>query len=250
MRKRAWPASRRRSKARATSSPRWISENADFRKALRKMMFDEGVIVSRKATDAKDEQEKFKMYYDYREPVKAQSLRIACSRSAAAKTKACCTSRSSSTRRGRSISSNASILKQPGDWTPQLELAAEDSWKRLLNPSIQTEVRLELKQQRRRRSHQSVSRESGESAARAAGRAARACLASIPASAPAARSPWSTRPANFWNTTSFIRIQPKNDVAGAMRTLQGADRQTSRAGHRHRQRNGVARNRCAGAAIS
>ena len=46
-----------------------ISENADFRKGLRQMMFDEGVVVSRKVEDAIDEQEKFKMYYDYREPV-------------------------------------------------------------------------------------------------------------------------------------------------------------------------------------
>jgi uncharacterized protein len=38
------------------------------------------------------------------------------------------------------------IILAPGDWVPQLELAAEDSWKRLLNLSIQTEVRLELKQ--------------------------------------------------------------------------------------------------------
>ena len=47
-----------------------ISEDADLRKALRQLIFDEGVITSRKATDAVDEQEKFKMYYDYREPVK------------------------------------------------------------------------------------------------------------------------------------------------------------------------------------
>ena len=47
-----------------------ISENADFRKALRQLMFDEGIIVSKKALDAVDEQEKFRMYYDYREPVK------------------------------------------------------------------------------------------------------------------------------------------------------------------------------------
>ncbi len=47
-----------------------ISEDADLRKALRQLMFDEGVVVSRKMTDAVDEQEKFKMYYDYREPVK------------------------------------------------------------------------------------------------------------------------------------------------------------------------------------
>src|SRR6201996_84358 len=47
-----------------------ISENADLRKAVRALMFDEGVVVSRKALDAVDEQEKFKMYYEYREPVK------------------------------------------------------------------------------------------------------------------------------------------------------------------------------------
>jgi len=37
------------------------------------------------------------------------------------------------------------ILRQQGDWTPQLELAIDDAWKRLLNSSIQGEVRLELK---------------------------------------------------------------------------------------------------------
>ncbi|MFY9854381.1 MAG: Tex-like N-terminal domain-containing protein, partial [Terracidiphilus sp.] len=48
----------------------WISEDADLRKALRQLLFDEGVVVSRKSTDAVDEQEKFKMYYEYSEPVK------------------------------------------------------------------------------------------------------------------------------------------------------------------------------------
>jgi uncharacterized protein len=37
------------------------------------------------------------------------------------------------------------VLRQQGDWTPQLELAIEDAWKRLLNSSIQGEIRLELK---------------------------------------------------------------------------------------------------------
>jgi uncharacterized protein len=48
----------------------WISEDADLRKALRQLVFDEGIVVSRKVTDAVDEQEKFKMYYEYKEPVK------------------------------------------------------------------------------------------------------------------------------------------------------------------------------------
>jgi protein Tex len=37
------------------------------------------------------------------------------------------------------------VLREPGDWTPQLELAIEDAWQRLLNSSIQAEVRMELK---------------------------------------------------------------------------------------------------------
>jgi uncharacterized protein len=36
-------------------------------------------------------------------------------------------------------------LRAQGDWTPQLELAIDDAWKRLLNSSIQAEIRLELK---------------------------------------------------------------------------------------------------------
>ena len=38
------------------------------------------------------------------------------------------------------------MLREQGEWTPQLELAIEDAWKRLLNSSIQGEIRLELKQ--------------------------------------------------------------------------------------------------------
>jgi uncharacterized protein len=37
------------------------------------------------------------------------------------------------------------VLKAKGDWTAQLELAVDDSWSRLLNSSIQAEIRLELK---------------------------------------------------------------------------------------------------------
>jgi uncharacterized protein len=122
-----------------------ISENADLRKALRQLMFEEGVVVSHKATDAVDEQEKFKMYYEYREAAKAIPSH-----------------RMLALRRGESegvlrvlievepqhavAMLKTRILRAPGDWTPQLELAIEDSWQRLLNTSIQGEIRLELKQ--------------------------------------------------------------------------------------------------------
>lgn len=122
----------------------WMSEDAELRKTLRQLVFDEGIIVSRKTMDAVDEQEKFKMYYEYKEPVKAIPSH-----------------RMLAIRRGegenvlyflievepeRAIGiMRRHVLRQPGDWTAQLELAIEDAWKRLLNSSIQGEIRLELK---------------------------------------------------------------------------------------------------------
>ena len=122
-----------------------ISEDADLRRALRQMMFEEGIVVSSKVADAVDEQEKYKMYYEYHEPVKAIPSH-----------------RMLAIRRGesdgvlyflieldplRAVSMlKARILRLQGDWTPQLELAIEDSWKRLLNSSIQAEIRMEVKQ--------------------------------------------------------------------------------------------------------
>jgi uncharacterized protein len=122
-----------------------ISESADLRKVLRQLMFDEGMVISRKSVDAVDEEEKFKMYYDYREPVKTIPSH-----------------RMLAIRRGESENvlyflielepqravavMRPQVLKTTGDWTPQLELAIDDAWQRLLNSSIQGEIRLELKQ--------------------------------------------------------------------------------------------------------
>jgi protein Tex len=122
----------------------WISENADLRKALRYLVFEEGIVMSRKSMDAVDEQEKFKMYYEYKEPVKTIPSH-----------------RMLAIRRGESenvlyflieVEQDRAIallrrhvLRQTGDWTPQLEIAIDDTWKRLLNSSIQGEIRLELK---------------------------------------------------------------------------------------------------------
>ncbi len=115
-----------------------ISENADLRKALRQMMFDEGVVVSRKVMDAVDEQEKFKMYYDYREPVsKIPSHRMLAIRRGESENVLYFTIELEPVRALDLV--RRFILKAPGDWTPQLELASDDSYNRLLNSSIQTE---------------------------------------------------------------------------------------------------------------
>ena len=121
-----------------------ISEVADLRKALRGLMFDEAVITSRKATDAVDEQEKFKMYYEYREPVKTiPSHRMLAIRRGEVENVLFFLMELEPQRAVDLLRSR--ILRTTGDWTPQLALAIEDAWQRLLNSSIQGEIRLELK---------------------------------------------------------------------------------------------------------
>ena len=121
-----------------------ISEDADLRKMLRQWVFNEGVVTSRKAADAVDEQEKFKMYYDYREPVKTiPSHRMLAIRRGETENVLYFLIETDAERAGSMLRSR--VLRAKGDWTPQLELAVDDSWSRLLNSSIQAEIRLELK---------------------------------------------------------------------------------------------------------
>ena len=122
----------------------WISEDADLRRALRQFVFDEGVITSRKATDAVDENEKFKMYYEYKEPVKTiPSHRMLAIRRGEAENILYFLIEVETERALAILQKH--VLKLAGDWTPQLILAIDDAWKRLLNASIQGEIRMELK---------------------------------------------------------------------------------------------------------
>jgi protein Tex len=122
----------------------WISEDADLRKALRQLMFDEGMVISRKIMDAVDEREKFKMYYEYKELVKTiPSHRMLAIRRGESE-KVLYFLIDLETQRPLSII-QSHILRQNGDWTRQVDLAIEDAWQRLLNSSIQAEIRLELK---------------------------------------------------------------------------------------------------------
>jgi uncharacterized protein len=122
----------------------WISEDADLRKALRALVFDEGIVVSKKAMDAVDEQEKFKMYYEYSEPVKTiPSHRMLAIRRGEGENVLYFLIEVEPERAVGIIHKH--VLRERGDWTRQLEMAIDDAWKRLLNSSIQGEIRLELK---------------------------------------------------------------------------------------------------------
>ncbi|MFA6108073.1 MAG: Tex family protein [Candidatus Latescibacterota bacterium] len=122
-----------------------ISEDADLRKALRQMMLSEGMVVSQRVAGAADEQERFKMYYDFREAVsQIPSHRMLAIRRGEGEGVLLFLIELNPARAIDYL--KAQVIRQPGDWVDSLHAATEDAWQRLLSASIQTEVRLELKE--------------------------------------------------------------------------------------------------------
>lgn len=195
-----------------------ISDNAGIRKALRKTMFEEGVIVSTKVEGANDEQGKFKMYYEYREPVRTIPSH-----------------RMLAIRRGETESIlyflieldplraigliKHAIHKRPGDWTTQLDLSAEDSWKRLLSSSITAETRLELKQKADEEAIK-VFRENLENLLLAPPAGQLAVLGIDPGIRTGCKIAVVDDTGKFLAHDVIYPHQPKNDIAGAERTLK------------------------------
>ncbi len=195
-----------------------ISDNADIRKLLRKAMFDEGVIVSRKMTDAVDEEQKFTMYYDYREPVKQIPSH-----------------RMLAIRRGETTGVLYFVIElepqrpldiikgkvhtRPGDWTAQLNTAAEDAWKRLLNTSITSEIRMELKQ-RADTDAIAVFRDNLQNLLLAPPVGQLAVLGLDPGIRTGCKIAVVDDTGKFLGHDVIYPFQPKNDVAGAERILK------------------------------
>jgi uncharacterized protein len=195
-----------------------ISENADFRKALRQMMFDEAVIVSSKVDGAVDEQEKFKMYYEYREPVaKIPSHRMLAIRRGETENVLYFNIDIEQERPLAYLKSK--VLKQPGDWTPHLELAVQDCYKRLLNLSIQSEVRLELKQRADLEAIR-VFRENLENLLLAPPAGQIAVLGLDPGIRTGCKIAVVDETGKFLDHSVIYPHQPKNDFAGSSRILK------------------------------
>src|SRR3984957_9126926 len=195
-----------------------ISDHADIRKLLRRAMFEEGIIVSKKTTDAVDEQQKFKMYYDYREAVKQiPSHRMLAIRRGETENVLYFLIELDPQRPFDLIKSK--IHKQPGDWTPQLNLAAEDAWKRLLNSSITSEVRLELKQAADRDAIQ-VFRENLQNLLLASPAGQLAVLGLDPGIRTGCKIAVVDDTGKFLGHDVIYPFQPRNDVAGAESKLK------------------------------
>lgn len=122
----------------------WINEDAEIRAGLRKMFLEKGMLTSKVMKGKETDGQKYKDYFELEEPIKnVPSHRLL------------------AMRRGEKemilsldifpneeeaiISIERKVVKSDNEAAEQVKLAVKDAYKRLLKPSMETEVRLDSK---------------------------------------------------------------------------------------------------------
>jgi uncharacterized protein len=196
-----------------------VSENADFRKIIRQFMMDGGRVVCKAIEGVEDPEGKYKMYADYREPAaKIPSHRMLAIRRGAKE--GFLTFEIELDREKPTTALKNKTIREPGDWVPHLELAVEDAYDRLINPSIQTEVRLELKDRSDEEAIK-VFRENLENLLLAPPAGMLSVLAVDPGLRTGCKIAVVDDTGKFLEHSVIYPLEPKNDVVGAVRVLSG-----------------------------
>jgi protein Tex len=197
----------------------WISENAAFRKVLRQMMMENGFVVSRgiEGAEAKDPEGKFKQYAHFSEPAsKIPSHRMLAIRRGA-KEEVLSFEIELDPVMPLTFLKNK-VIREHGDWVPHLEKAIEDSYERLLNPSIQTEVRLELKDRSDAEAIR-VFRENLENLLLAPPAGQLNVLAVDPGIRTGCKLAVIDETGKFLEHAVIYPLEPKNDIVGSVKTI-------------------------------
>ena len=122
-----------------------ISDNADYRKYIRDITREEGILTS----TAKDEkaQSVYEMYYEYQEPVKKIAGHRVLALNRGEKEKFLVVKLEAPEERILTYLCKKTITEENEIVTPVLEEAVTDSYKRLIAPAIEREIRSELTEQ-------------------------------------------------------------------------------------------------------
>ena len=121
----------------------WTSENASYRKYIRRYMYNNGKLVTKLKKNAEDENKTYEMYYDFTENLKyAKAYRIMAINRA---------------EKEKVITVNLDvddehiinylkekIIKKESPYNYIIENAIKDSYKRLIKPSVEREIRSEI----------------------------------------------------------------------------------------------------------
>lgn len=122
----------------------WINENTSLRGRLRQIFTRKSVISAQKVKDAKDENETYRLYYDFQEPIhKASSHRIL-ALFRGEKDGIIKLNIRPDSEMALEILEN-SIIKSHSATANYLKVFIKDSWQRLLSPSLENEIRSDLK---------------------------------------------------------------------------------------------------------
>jgi len=126
----------------------WISENQEARKHIRELFWKDGIIASSviKSKTETEKAQKFKDYFDWSEPIrKTPSHRLLAMRRA--ENEGIISLDISPSEELALQVLGRQFIKSTRPAAEQVSLAIKDSYKRLLKPSMETEVRLESKGQ-------------------------------------------------------------------------------------------------------
>ena len=122
----------------------WISDNASYRKWIRSYFYKNGIIVSKKKKNAVDDEKTYEMYYDYAEPVKWIKPHRILALNRGEKEKVLTVSIDVS-KDDIILFLEKKIIKNDKSFVvSSVREAIDDSYKRLIAPSIEREVRSEL----------------------------------------------------------------------------------------------------------
>lgn len=122
----------------------WVSENPETRKNLRELFWKEGTVTAKVVKSKESEGQKFKDYFDWSEPIaKAPSHRLLALRRG--EKEGILTLDIFPPEESATDLLERQYIKGANAATEQVKLAIHDSYKRLLRPSLETEIRMESK---------------------------------------------------------------------------------------------------------
>ena len=123
----------------------WISDNASYRKYIRNNIYNFGTIKSKLKKNAKDEELVYKMYYDYSEKIKYAKPHRILAINRGEKEGILNVTLEIDTEHIMAFLDKKIIKKKDSPVTEIVEDAIQDSYKRLIYPSIEREIRGDLK---------------------------------------------------------------------------------------------------------
>ena len=122
----------------------WVSDNASYRKFIRSYFYKNGIISSNIKKNATDDAKVYEMYYDYNEPVKWIKAHRILALNRGENEKVLNVSINVEKQEILSFLEKKLIKNDKSFVAPYIKEAIEDSYKRLIEPSIEREIRSDL----------------------------------------------------------------------------------------------------------